>query len=337
MLAWQLPAFGLANLSLVTLPERPLGAREVRVRVHAVSLNYRDLLMVDGAYDPKQPLPLTPCSDGAGEVVEIGAEVRRCKVGDRVLGTFSQAWFGGAPTHAKLRATLGGPLPGTLAEHVVLDEEGTWPCPAHLSYEEAATLPCAAVTAWHALVDHGHLAPGQRVLVQGTGGVSVFALQIARLSGAEVIATSKHEGKRARLTAMGAAHVIDYTSDREWGKTVKKLTGGQGVEHVVEVGGAGTLAQSLRAVAVGGVIHLIGVLAGTSESLNVLPILMQEVKLSGVVVGPRESAEAMGRAFSLAKLVPVIDRVFAFREAPAAFAHMASGAHFGKVVIRGAD
>jgi NADPH:quinone reductase-like Zn-dependent oxidoreductase len=333
MRAWQIPAFGLSSLALVERGERALRAREVRVRVRAVSLNYRDLMMVIGSYDPKQALPLTPCSDAAGEVIEVGSEVSRWKVGDRVLSAFSQKWASGTPSHAKLRATLGGPLEGVLAEQVILDEEGLWACPSHLSFEAGATLPCAAVTAWHALVDHGRLTPGQRVLVQGTGGVSIFALQIARLFGAEVIATSKAEDTRARLMSMGASHVIDYTTDREWGKTVKKLTGNVGVEHVVEVGGAGTMAQSLRAIAMGGTVHVIGVLAGAVEPLNVLPILMQEVKLSGVVVGPRESAEAMGRAFALAKLEPVIDRVFAFEDAPRAFEHVQSGAHFGKVVI----
>jgi NADPH:quinone reductase-like Zn-dependent oxidoreductase len=333
MRAWQIPSFGLSSLALVERDERPLRAREVRVRVRAVSLNYRDLMMVIGSYDPKQALPLTPCSDAAGEVIEVGSEVTRWKVGDRVLSAFSQKWVSGAPSHAKLRATLGGPLEGVLAEHTILDEEGLWACPPHLSFEAGATLPCAAVTAWHALVDHGRLTPGQRVLVQGTGGVSIFALQIARLFGAEVIATSKSEDKRARLLSMGAAHVIDYTTDREWGKMVKKLAGNVGVEHVVEVGGAGTMAQSLRAIGIGGIVHVIGVLAGAVEPLNVLPILMQEVKLSGVVVGPRESAETMGRAFTLAKLEPVIDRVFAFEDAPRAFEHVQSGAHFGKVVI----
>ncbi len=337
MRAWQIPSFGLANLSLGEVADRPLGAREVRVRVRAVSINYRDLMMIAGTYDPRLTLPITPCSDATGEVIEIGREVTRWKVGDRVLSSFSQKWSAGTPTHAKLRATLGGPLPGVLAEHAILDEDGAWPMPPHLSFDEAATLPCAAVTAWHALVDHGRLAPGQRVLVQGTGGVSIFALQIARLLGAEVIATSSRDDKRARLTSMGASHVIDYTSDREWGKTVKKLTGSVGVEHVVEVGGAGTMAQSLRAIAMGGTIHVIGVLAGAVEPLDVRPILMQEVKLSGVVVGPRESAEAMGRAFTHAALRPIVDRVFAFDDAPKALAHMASGSHFGKVVIAGAS
>ncbi|GAB4204625.1 MAG: NAD(P)-dependent alcohol dehydrogenase [Sandaracinaceae bacterium] len=325
--------FGLSSLTPVELEEPPLGAREVRVRVRAVSLNYRDLLMVRGEYDPKQPLPLVPCSDGAGEVIEVGPGVTRWKIGDRVLGSFAQKWIAGAPSTAKLRSTLGGPLPGMLQETRVHDEEGLWPCPAHLSFEEGATLPCAALTAWHALVDHGRLAAGQRVLVQGTGGVSIFALQIARLFGAEVIATSSKADKRARLEKLGASHVLDYVADRDWGRSVKKIAANVGVDHVVEVGGAGTMAQSLRAVAPGGIVHVIGILAGASEPLSVLPILMNEVRLSGTMVGPRESAEAMGRAFSLAGLRPVIDTVFPFEEARAAFEHLASGAHFGKVVI----
>ncbi len=332
MRAWQLDSFGFEHLKLVELPERALGAREVRVKLRAVALNYRDQLMIAGRYNPQQALPLIPCSDGMGEVEAVGAEVTRWRVGDRVLGAFSQRWLAGAPTRDKLRATLGGPLPGVLAEKITLDEQGLWACPQHLTPEAAATLPCAALTAWHALVDHGRLTAGQRVLVQGTGGVSIFALQIARLFGAEVIATSSHPEKLERLRALGAAHVIDYKADPDWGKTVRRLTG-EGVEHVVEVGGAGTLTQSLRAVSVGGVVHVIGVLAGASHEVDVRPILMQEVRLSGVMVGPRESAEAMGRAFELARLEPVVDRVFGFEEAPAAFAHQASGAHFGKVVI----
>jgi NADPH:quinone reductase-like Zn-dependent oxidoreductase len=333
MRAWRLSSFGLSSLSLTAQPERPLTAREVRVRVRAVSLNYRDLMMVRGSYDPKQVLPLTPCSDAAGEVIEVGPDVRRWRVGDRVLSAFSQHWASGAPSREKLRATLGGPLEGVLAEQAILEEEGLWACPPHLSFDEGATLPSAALTAWHALVDHGRLTAGQRVLVQGTGGVSIFALQIARLLGAEVLATSRSAAKRARLVSMGASHVIDYATDLEWGKTVRKLTGGVGVEHVVEVGGAGTMTQSLRAIAMGGTVHVIGVLTGAMEPLDLRPILMQEVKLSGVVVGPRESAEAMGRAFALTKVKPVIDRVFAFEDAPRAFEHLESGAHFGKVVI----
>jgi NADPH:quinone reductase-like Zn-dependent oxidoreductase len=332
MRAWQITnGFGLENLSLVELGELPLAPREVRVRVRAVSLNYRDLLMARGEYDPRQPLPLTPCSDAAGEVMEVGPGVTRWKVGDRVLSSFAQHWIAGAPSTAKLRSTLGGPHQGVLSETRILDEEGLWPCPSHLSLEEGATLPCAALTAWHALVDHGRLAAGQRVLVQGTGGVSIFALQISGLFGAEVIATSSKADKRERLAKLGVAHVLDYTADRDWGRTIKKLTGG--VDHVVEVGGAGTMAQSLRAVAPGGIVHVIGILAGASEPLDVRPILMNEVRLSGTMVGPRESAEAMGRAFALAQLRPVIDTVFPFEEARAAFEHLASGKHFGKVVI----
>ncbi len=332
MRAYHLTAFGLDHLEPVELPDPPLGPKEVRVAIRAVSLNYRDRLMIEGAYDPRQPLPLVPCSDGAGEVLEVGAEVTRWRVGDRVIGAFSQRWIAGRPTRERLRATLGGPLPGTLRERGVFDEEGLWAVPPHLSFEAASTLPCAAVTAWHALVDHGRLRAGERVLVQGTGGVSLFALQIAKLFGAEVIATSKSAEKRERLRVLGASHVLDYAADPGWGKAVRKLSG-DGVEHVVEVGGAGTLAESLRAVALGGVIHTIGVLAGAKQELDVRPILMQEVRLSGVVVGPRESAEAMGRAFAHARLEPVVDRVFSFDEVKAAFAYQASGAHFGKVVV----
>ncbi|MCS6857432.1 MAG: NAD(P)-dependent alcohol dehydrogenase [Sandaracinaceae bacterium] len=335
MRAWQFDAFSIDRLGLVEVEDRPLASREIRVRVRAVSLNYRDLLIIQGAYDPKLPLPLIPCSDAAGEVVEVGREVQKWKVGDRVITAFSQKWVAGAPSYAKVRATLGGPLPGVLSEYAVVDEEGAWPCPSHLSFEEGATLPCAALTAWHALVDRGALKAGERVLIQGSGGVSIFALQIARLFGAEVYAITRTESKIDRFRAMGVKEVIHSVAEPEWGRTIRKITGNIGVEHVVEVGGAKTLAQSLQAVAFGGTIHVIGVLSGVVEPLNILPILMKEVRLSGVLVGPRESAEAMGRAFEVARIHPVIDRVYPFEQAKDAFLHLQSGSHFGKVVVAG--
>jgi NADPH:quinone reductase-like Zn-dependent oxidoreductase len=332
--AWEITgAFGLDHLLMVTREPAPLGPHDVRIAVKAVSLNYRDHLMVGGSYDPRLKLPIAPCSDASGEIVEIGTAVKRFAIGDRVITSFAQRWISGAPTLEKLRSTLGGPLPGTLATELVLSEEGCVRAPARLSHEQACTLSCAALTAWHALVDHGALAAGQTVLVQGSGGVSVFALQIARMMGARVIATSSSADKRARLEAMGAFATVDYRADRDWGKTVKQRTEGRGVDHVVEVGGAGTLAQSLRAVAAGGIVHVIGILSGVSEPLSITPILMNEVRLQGIMVGPRESLEALVRAVDASTLEPVIDRVLPFDEAPTAFAHLASGAHFGKVVL----
>jgi NADPH:quinone reductase-like Zn-dependent oxidoreductase len=331
--AWEIPAFGLDRLTLVDRPRPALGPRQARVAVKAVSLNYRDHLMIAGSYDPRLSLPTVPCSDASGEVIELGAGATRFRLGERVITSFAQRWIAGAPTHEKLRSTLGGPLPGTLATELALDEEGLVRAPSHLSHEESATLPCAGLTAWHALVDQGGLAAGQSVLVQGSGGVSIFALQIARAMGARVIATSSRADKRERLLAMGASDVIDYVADRDWGKTVKRLADGRGVDHVVEVGGAGTLAQSLRAVAVGGTVHVIGILSGTSEPLAITPILMNEVRLQGIMVGPRESLEALVRMVDTLRLRPVIDRIFPFEEARTAIAHLASGAHFGKIVL----
>ncbi|UJR86631.1 zinc-dependent alcohol dehydrogenase family protein [Sandaracinus amylolyticus] len=333
--AWRIEGgFGLERLVLATEDDPTPGPGEVIVRTRAVSLNYRDLLVLKGSYDPRLALPHVPCSDVCGEVIAVGPGATRVKVGDRVIGAFAQTWVAGKPTHARLRSALGGAVRGVLSTEVRLRDEGVVIAPAHLSDVEAAALPCAYVTAWHALVDHGRIAAGETVLVQGTGGVSIAALQIAKLFGARVIATSSQPHKRERVLAIGASDAIDYASDREWGKTVRQRTGGIGVDHVVEVGGAGTMAQSLRAVTSGGSVYVIGVLAGGAETLSVLPVLMNEVRLQGVMVGPRESLEALCRALTTHPEVrPVIDRTFDFHDAPAALAHLASGAHFGKVCL----
>jgi NADPH:quinone reductase-like Zn-dependent oxidoreductase len=327
-------SFGLENLRLTERPDGRPGAGQVAIRVRAVSLNYRDLLMARGHYNPRQPLPLIPCSDGAGEVVEVGEGVTGLEVGDRVATIFSQTWLGGPPTAEKLRGTLGGPLDGTLTERIVLDATGVVRVPDHLSDLEASTLPCAAVTAWSALVEQGSVGAGDVVLAQGTGGVSVFALQIARMLGARVILTSSSGEKLERARELGAWRTINYVDDPEWGKTVRKLTDGRGVDHVVEVGGAGTLEQSLRAVRVGGTVSVIGVLSGVAAQLNIIPILMQNVRLQGILVGSREGFESMNRAFAAHEVRPVVDRVFELAEAPEAFRIMASGGHFGKICVR---
>lgn len=331
MRQWEIRSFGALGLAEREVP--PPGPREARVRVRAVSLNYRDLLLLDGSYNPRLPLPSVPCSDMVGEVESVGPGVTRVRAGDRVIGSFVQGWPAGRLSRAHQATGLASPLPGVLCTHRVFPEEGLVRAPVHLDDAAASTLPCAALTAWHALVDHGRLAAGETVLVQGTGGVSIFALQIARAHGARVIATTGRAEKVERLRALGAEHVIDYRVDAEWGRTARQLSGGAGVDHVVEVGGAGTLAQSLRAVASGGSVYVIGILAGAAEPLNVLPVLMNEVRLQGVFVGPRDSLEAMCGAFSANAIRPIVDRVFPFDEAPAAFAHLRSGAHFGKVVI----
>jgi NADPH:quinone reductase-like Zn-dependent oxidoreductase len=325
-------AFGLGNLALVERPDPAPGPGQVLVRLRAASLNYRDLLTAEGKYNPKQKLPLIPCSDGAGEVVEIGEGVTRFQPGERVCTVFAQRWIAGRPTRERLRSTLGGPLDGTLAELAVFDQEGLVKTPGHLTDEEASTLPCAAVTAWSALVTHGGITAGDTVLVQGTGGVSLFALQIAKILGARVIATSSRDEKLARVREMGADETINYREVPEWGARAKEITGG--VDLVVEVGGAGTLQQSLQALRFGGTVSLIGNLAGTKAEILLTHVFMQAIRVQGILVGDRESFEAMNRAIALHGLKPVIDRVFPLEEAPAAFAHMAAGEHFGKIVIR---
>jgi len=326
-------SFGMDNLRPVERPEPTPGPGQVRLRMRAVSLNYRDLMMVRGHYNPRQPLPLVPCSDGVGEVVEVGDGVSRVAVGDRVATLFSQTWLSGRPTADKLTGTLGGPLDGTLAEQMVLSAEGVVAVPGHLSDVEAATLPCAALTAWSALVEQGSVGAGDTVLVQGTGGVSVFALQLAQLLGARVIVTSSSAAKLDRARELGAWQTVNYAEDAAWGKTAQRLTGGVGVDHVVEVGGAGTLAQSLAAARVGGQVSVIGVLSGVASELNIIPILMKNLRLQGILVGSREGFERMNRALAVHELHPVVDRVFPFDQAPAAFRHLASGEHFGKICI----
>ncbi len=333
MRAWELRQFGLAGLTIVNRPDPVPGPAQVLVKIGAASLNYRDWLMVQGKYNPRQKLPLIPCSDGAGEVVVVGAAVTKLKPGDRVMGCFSQGWIGGPPNREKISSALGGPLDGMLTELAVFPEDGVAITPAHLSHVEAATLPCAATTAWNALIEQGQIKPSDVVLVQGTGGVSIFALQFAKLTGARVIVTSSSDAKLERARALGADETINYKSEPDWAKRARELTAGVGVDHVVEVGGAGTLAQSLKAVRIGGTISVIGVLAGNASELNVIPILMQNLRLQGVIVGSKEIFENMNRAIEQNQLKPVIDRVFHFEEAPAAFEYLASGSHFGKVVV----
>lgn len=326
--------FGLDHLVQVDRPVPDPGPGQIVIRMRAVSLNYRDLLTVDGSYNPKQPLPLIPCSDGVGDVAAVGEGVERVSEGDRVIPIFAQRWISGAPTRDRLRSTLGGPLDGTLAEYVLLSEQGVVRAPGHLEDAEAASLPCSAVTAWNALVGDNPVKAGDTVLVQGTGGVSIFALQLAQLLGARVIATSSNDEKIERVKRLGAWETINYRDQPEWGKTARRMTGGEGVDRVIEVGGAETLAQSLSAVAIGGQISLIGNLSGAKLQLNIIPIFMRQVRLQGVLVGHRESLEEMNRAIDAHAMKPVIDRVFPFAETREAFEHMKTGRHFGKICIR---
>jgi NADPH:quinone reductase-like Zn-dependent oxidoreductase len=326
-------AKGIDSVQPAERPDPTPGYGEILIRMKAVSLNYRDLAVARGAYGRGVPSPVIPLSDGAGEVAAIGPGVTRVATGDRVAGIFMQAWLAGRPMQEEhSRSALGGAIDGMLAEYVVLNQEGVVKIPEHLSYEEAATLPCAAVTAWNALVSSGGLIAGETVLTQGTGGVSIFALQFARMFGARVISTSSSDTKLARVREMGASAGINYKATPDWEKPVRVLTG-VGVDHVVEVGGAGTLEKSMKAVRTGGTISLIGVLTGGDGTVNPRMLLVKNIKLQGLYVGSREMFEAMNRAISLHKLRPVVDRVFPFANAVEAYRHMESGAHFGKVVI----
>lgn len=326
--------FGLENLTLAERSEPTAGTGQIVLRMMAASLNYRDLMMVRGEYNPKQPLPLIPGSDGVGQVVSVGAGVERVKVGDRVTPLFAQGWISGGPTRETLLSTLGGPLDGTLTESMVLAESGVVHVPEHLSDEEAATLPCAALTAWNALVTHGGVKAGDTVVVQGTGGVSIFALQFATLLGARVILTSSSDEKLERARALGAWETINYASVPDWDRQVRKVTGGEGADLVVEVGGAGTLARSLAAVRWGGTIALIGVLAGVKCDLDLIPILMRQIRVQGILVGHRDNFETMNRAIEAHRLRPAVSRVFPMEDTLGAFEHLAQGEHFGKVAIR---
>jgi NADPH:quinone reductase-like Zn-dependent oxidoreductase len=333
MRAYQLPqGTGIDALVKVELPTPKPGPRQVLVKVAACSLNFRDLAIAVGSYRMPVKPNVIPLSDGAGEVVEVGPGVTRVKAGDRVAGCFFQRWIAGPMLPDTHLSSLGGSIDGMLAEFVVLEEHGVVKLPAHFTLEEGATLPCAGVTAWHALAEHARIVAGESVLVQGTGGVSIFALQLARLMGAQVIATSSSEAKLARAKSLGAAHGINYKSNPDWDKAVVELTGG-GVDHVVEVGGPGTLAQSLRAIRIGGKVTMIGVLSGAAE-INPMAIFSRRANVQGISVGSLAMFEAMNRAIVVAALRPVIDKVFVFDEAPAAYRHLQSAQHFGKVVIR---
>jgi NADPH:quinone reductase-like Zn-dependent oxidoreductase len=326
--------FGLECLRPGRREPRSPGPGEVRLRVLSASLNYRDLLMVRGQYNPRQPLPLIPASDGVGEVMEVGPNVAGIAAGDRVAPIFAQGWLDGDPDRDLRRTTLGGPLDGTLAEETTLNATGVVPVPAHLSDDEAATLTCAGLTAWNAVVGDEPVRAGETVLVLGTGGVALFALQFARAQGARVIVTSSSDAKLERATTLGAWATLNYVDRPEWGRAVRDMTGGRGVDRIVEVGGAATLPQSMRAIRMGGRIALIGSLTGGSTQFDFIPVFMQQVRLQGLFVGHRRGFEEMNRAVEAHVIRPVIDRVFPFDETPAAFAHLESATHFGKICVR---
>ena len=337
MQAYTVKSFGIENFSRVELPAPSPSSREVLIRVRAISLNYRDMLVVKGLYNPKMKLPRIPFSDGAGEVVAVGDEVTRFHVGDRVMGCFFQHWISGRPTLQNMKGALGGDIDGMGAEYVVLHEDGVISLPAHMTYEEGSTLPCAAVTAWNALKYGAQLEAGQTVLIQGTGGVSIFALQLALLAGARVLGTSGSDEKLARAEKLGLAAGTNYKKNPDWDKWALQQSGGEGVDVVVEVGGAGTFVRSLNAVRVAGTVTQIGVLSNTTEPLRVQPILHKSVRVQGIYVGSRAMFEEMNEAITQHKLRPVIDKVFEFGEAAEALRYLENGSHFGKIVVKIGD
>ena len=331
MRAWQISAFGLDSLEFVERPTPEPGPGEVLIGIRAVSYNYRDLLMVKGRYNPKLKLPRIPCSDGAGEVVGVGSGVISWKPGDRVAGIFMQNWLEGPPSSIKLRSGLGGDLDGVLADYVVLKQEGLVGVPEHLSFQEAATLPCAAVTAWNALAA-GDVKPGSTVLIQGTGGVSIFALQFARLMGARVLGISSSHEKLERAMAMGLDAGLNYRENPDWEQWTKAQTGGEGVDLVVEVGGQGTLLRSIRAIRYGGTIAQIGVLANNGEPFPAALFQHKMAQMKGIYTGSRKDFIEMNRAISLSQLRPVGEE-FHWSQAREVFERLEEASHFGKLVL----
>ncbi len=325
---------GPEGLKLVDRPVPEPGDHDVVVRIRAASLNYRDLIVIRGQYDRNPREGRVPLSDGAGEVISVGSAVTGFKVGDRVAGCFFQGWTSGRFEAGTQRTALGGTIDGVLTEQAKFHEQGVVHLPEGYSFEEGATLPCAAVTAWQSLVVRGGLVPGETVLLLGTGGVSIFGLQIAKATGAKVIITSSSDEKLERARKLGADVVINYKTTPNWGKAAADLAGSGGVDHVVEVGGAGTFLQSVRACRSGGKIGLIGILSGREAASEIFPIVAKAATVFGIYVGSREMFTGLNRALEQVKIRPVIDKVFPFESARAAYEYMESGAHFGKVVIR---
>jgi NADPH:quinone reductase-like Zn-dependent oxidoreductase len=331
MFAWQIPSFGIDSLEFVERPSPSPGPGEVLVHVRAISFNYRDLLMVKGLYNPKLAFPRIPCSDGAGEVAAVGEGVTLWKPGDRVIGIFMQNWLDGPPSPAKVKGALGGDIDGTLADHVLLKETGLVRIPNHLSFQEAATLPCAAVTAWNALAA-ANLKPGATVLVQGTGGVSIFAVQFARLHGLRVLGISSSDAKLDRACALGLDAGLNYKENPNWDRWAVDQTGGEGVDLVVEVGGVGTLARSLRALRMGGAIAQVGVLAESKEPLAITSILHKQARIQGIYVGSRKDFLDMNKAITLTQLRPIGEN-FHWSQAREVLTRMEDARHFGKLVL----
>jgi NADPH:quinone reductase-like Zn-dependent oxidoreductase len=328
--------WGLDAIQVAEKPDPNPGPGEVLVRMKAVSLNYRDWLMINGMYGrgaAQSNDVITPFSDGCGVVEAVGAGVTRVKAGDRVATLFFQNWISGPPDLAKLTSALGFPIPGAGSELQTFNENGVSKVPAFLSDQQVATLPCAALTAWRGLFEDAKLQPGDLVVLQGTGGVSVFGLQFAHAAGLRTLITSSSDEKLARAKALGADHVVNYKTTPAWSAPVREASGGRGADFIMEVGGGGTIQESMRAVRIGGHIAIIGVVAGAGDPFNPAALIGNSAKLQGLSVGSRDMFEAMCRAIELHQIAPVVDKVFPFTEAKAAFAAMAAGEHFGKIVL----
>ena len=334
MKQFEIREFGIDRLQLIEheIPTPEHG--QVLVRMTAASLNYRDLMVVEGKYNPKLRRPMIPLSDGAGVVEQVGPGVTRFKPGDRVTSCFFDNWSEGPITREKAASALGGGIDGLLREYALFSEDGLVKTPASLSDEEAAALPCAAVTAWHALFEQIAPVPAETVLLQGTGGVSIFALQFAKAAGLRTIITSSSDEKLKRAKSLGASEMINYKSTSNWDENARALTGGTGVDHVIEVGGSDTLPKSLRAVRMHGTVSVIGVLSGVEPAVSPRSILMNAVRVQGIYVGSRLMFERMNRAIEFHGIKPVIDRVFSWTDYQEALRHMQSQAHFGKICLK---
>ena len=327
-------AWGIEHLKMSARPDPKPGPGQVLLRMRASSINYRDPIVPLKAYGSQSgELPLIPVSDGVGDVIEIGAGVTRVKVGDRACPAYFQTWISGEPNANRLTQSLGGPLDGTMAEFMCLSEEGVVKVPEYLTNFEASTLPCAALTAWSALVECGHIRPGEQLLIQGSGGVALFALQFAKMLGAHVTVISSSDEKIERVKAMGADETINYIETPEWGKAARALTDGRGFDHILEVGGEKTLPQSLRCIRPGGTLSMIGILSGAAMSTSLGLIITRQVRLQGITVGHRDGLEAMIRAMSQHLIHPVIDKVFDFEELKESFEYIKTGQQFGKICI----
>jgi NADPH:quinone reductase-like Zn-dependent oxidoreductase len=329
--------WGLDAIQVVEKPDPTPGPGQVLVRMKAVSLNYRDLLMVNGMYGrggASSADVITPFSDGCGVIEAVGAGVTKFKPGDRVATLFFQNWNSGPPTLEKLMSALGFPIPGAGAELQVFGQDGVSKVPEFLTDQQVATLPCAGLTAWRGLFEDARLEPGDTVVLQGTGGVSIFGLQFAKAAGYRTVITSSSDEKLARARALGADHVVNYRTTPAWSGPVREATGGRGADFIMEVGGGGTIQESMKAIRIGGHIAIIGVVAGAGDPFNPAALIGNSAKLQGLSVGSRDMFEAMCRALDLHKIGPVVDKVFPWTDAKAAFSAMAGGEHFGKIVLQ---